>query len=112
MDLLHEVERVGWVPEMRGRDGGRRLDVMAQTLRIGSSLAASGIDVAIERGPLELLSREVASCVTPHGALPFDRSTPRPQYNTWTAMFAEQSLASAQAAGSMHSAVPPGPLLV
>ena len=69
-----------------------RSDVLAQALRMGSALLASGrLEDTDIREHLSRIACRLSAYVSPAGAVSFMAGAERPVYNTWAAMFAHQA---------------------
>ena len=75
--------------------GPARMDVMAQTLRIGYLLAAHRPQDPPDRVGLTRLRQSLARQVRPGGGVAFAKSAAPAQANVWATMFADQALAFA-----------------
>ena len=86
----------GHVPERSSDDGGpRRLDIVAQALRVGLLIDAHRPLSQSTRSALFGLRDRLLAHVRPDGGMPFDPDVSAIQLNVWTAMFAHQALAMA-----------------
>jgi hypothetical protein len=114
--LLAQVRRFGRVPEFlhsgSGDPGARRMDIVAQTLRVGALLAAHRPQNPPDRAGLERLRRSLIEHIAPAGTLPFAAGVAPPRYNVWAAMFADQALAMAGSDDAARLIGLDGPLLV
>jgi hypothetical protein len=114
--LLAHVRALGRVPEFlrpgSGDPGARRMDIVAQTLRVGALLAAHRPQSPPDRADLDRLRRSLIEQISPAGALPFAAGATPPRYNVWAAMFADQALAMAGSDASARIIGLDGPLLV
>ena len=94
--LLAEALALGFVPESRQRaaapEAPHRLDVLAQTVRVGHLLSRHLPQQPPDRIGLARLQQMLVQHVRPDGALPFSMQSDRAQSNVWAAMFAEQAL--------------------
>jgi hypothetical protein len=116
-ELLKVASRHGTLPESRGTrgevaTGPSRVDVVAQTLRIGSLLDAHLPFRDADRSTLAHLRGLLAAEVRPSGALPFALRSEPPQWNTWAAMFADQTLAFVAEPETVRAHCGSDPLLV
>ncbi len=114
--LLEDARMLGRVPESRRQgaamDRPERLDVLAQTIRIGHLLGARGPRTAPDRLGLARLRQILVAHIRPDGAVPF-AAPPYPAVrNVWAAMFAEQALAFTARADDPPSVGDLGRLLV
>jgi len=75
--------------------GPARIDVMAQTLRVGYLLAAHRPQQPPDRVGLARLRQSLARHVRPGSGVGFARSVAPAQANVWATMFADQALAFA-----------------
>jgi hypothetical protein len=75
--------------------GPARIDVMAQTLRVGYLLAAHRPQQPPDRVGLARLRQALARHVRPGSGVAFARSSAPAQANVWATMFADQALAFA-----------------
>ena len=94
--LLTEAQALGRIPESR-RDGGamerpERVDVLAQTIRIGHLLGALCPDDPPDRVGIARLSQTLVASIRPEGSVPFALPGEPASCNVWAAMFAEQAL--------------------
>lgn len=91
--------RRGALPETRranGTDAGpERIDVIAQTLRVGYLLQRSYPQWMPDRVALARLRHLLRGQVRPDGSVPFAVDAPVPVSNVWAAMFADQAIAMA-----------------
>jgi len=97
--LLAHAAPDGALPETLGDDGGTgpaRVDVLAQTLRIGCLLNAHRPRQQVDRIALARIARLLAAQVRPSGAVGFAMRSNSDQANVWAAMFADQALALAK----------------
>jgi len=76
-------------------NGPARVDVMAQTLRVGYLLAAHRPQQPPDRVGLARVRQALARQVRTHGGVAFARSAAPAQSNVWATMFADQALAFA-----------------
>ena len=76
-------------------NGPARIDVMAQTLRVGYLLAAHRPQQPPDRVGLARLRQSLARQVRPGNGVGFARSAASAQANVWATMFADQALAFA-----------------
>ncbi|HZQ61998.1 MAG TPA: hypothetical protein VFC24_11655 [Casimicrobiaceae bacterium] len=89
--LLTLGEDDGRLPESRSHpDGPERVDVLAQTIRVGDLLR--GIDDGITPRRLRPLRQRLVDAVRPDGAVAFALQDARSLPNVWAAMFASQAL--------------------
>jgi hypothetical protein len=114
--LLEDARTLGRVPESRRQgaaiDRPERLDVLAQTIRIGHLLGARGAQTPPDQIGLTRLRQILVAHIRPKGAVPF-AAPPCPALpNVWAAMFAEQALAFATRVDGPHSVSDLGRLLV
>ncbi|MEO8755084.1 MAG: hypothetical protein ABI624_20665 [Casimicrobiaceae bacterium] len=96
--LLANASTGGFVPETIGTAAAQapeRMDVLAQTLRIGHLLAAHRPQQPPDRVALARLRQALTKSVQPSGAVQFDRRAAAAHWNVWAAMFADQALAFA-----------------
>ena len=93
--LLERSSKLGRVPETAQNAGPTRLDIVAQTLRVGLLLELHRGDGVSHRRELDRLAATLAQYVHSDGALPFSPNADVVQLNVWTAMFAEQALSLA-----------------
>ncbi len=97
--LLATVRRCRHVPEFvagpEAGGGAMRLDIVAQTLRVGALLAAHDASPAIVNGELDRLRSELAAAATIDGSIPFVVGESPRRSNVWATMFADQALAIA-----------------
>lgn len=94
--LLEDARALGRVPESL-RDatataGPERLDILAQTIRVGHLLQAHRPQRPPDRIGLARLQQILVEHVRRDGAVPFAVESHPTQYNVWAAMFAEQAL--------------------
>lgn len=75
--------------------GPARIDVMAQTLRVGYLLSAHRPQQPPDRVGLARLRQSLARHVRPGSGVAFARSVSHTQANVWATMFADQALAFA-----------------
>jgi hypothetical protein len=94
--LLADTRGMDWVPESRrhahASDVPKRLDVVAQTIRIGHLLSMHRPQQPPDRIALARLQQMLIRHVRLNGAVPFAVQSPPSQSNVWAAMFAEQAL--------------------
>ena len=76
-------------------NGPARIDVMAQTLRIGYLLSAHRPQQPPDRVGLARIRQALARQVRPGAGIAFARSAAPAQANVWATMFADQALAFA-----------------
>jgi hypothetical protein len=76
-------------------NGPARIDVMAQTLRVGYLLAAHRPQQPPDRVGLARLRQSLSRQVRPGNGVAFARSAAPAQANVWATMFADQALAFA-----------------
>ena len=93
--LLDRSNRLGRVPETVPGAGPMRLDIVAQTVRVGLLLEVHRRDGISRRRELDRLADTLAQYVRSDGALPFSADGHVVQCNVWTAMFAQQALSLA-----------------
>jgi hypothetical protein len=110
--LLELAEGLGRVPEMRSEPGVGRLDIVAQTVRVGILLEIHVPHRATARPSIATLLAHLSGHVVHQRGVPFDPHAARPQYNLWTSMFAEQALAIAHSRPDAHILADSEPLLV
>jgi hypothetical protein len=116
-DLLKFASRHGTLPESWGTrgevaTGPSRVDVVAQTLRIGSLLDAHLPFRGADRSTLAHLRSLLAAEVRPSGAMPFALRSEPLQWNIWAKMFADQALAFAAEPDAVRAHCGGDPLLV
>ncbi|MFO1413031.1 MAG: hypothetical protein U1F10_03795 [Burkholderiales bacterium] len=91
----------GSLPETLGSGAGpRRVDVIAQAMRVAALLARHRPQRPPDRVAQERLHRALVREIRPSGAVAFARDADGSACNVWAAMFADQALAFAAAAGS------------
>ncbi len=93
--LLARAAPDGALPETLEEDAGagpRRVDVLAQALRIGVLLHAHRPQRHVARIPPARLAQLLAKQVRPSGAVGFAIPSAGTQANVWAAMFADQAL--------------------
>lgn len=98
--LLAYASHDAHLPETLGGPSGNgpaRVDVMAQTLRIGYLLTAHRPQQPPDRVGLARVRQALMRQVRPHGGVAFARSSAPAQSNVWATMFADQALAFASA---------------
>jgi hypothetical protein len=114
--LLAQVRALGRVPEFLRPGsvdpGARRMDIVAQALRVGALLAAHQPQNPPDRVELERLRRTLLEHISPSGTLPFALGAAPPRHNVWAAMFADQALAMARCDDAARIIGVDGPLLV
>ena len=95
--LLAHANADGHIPEsLTSTTGGpARVDVLAQTLRIGYLLHAHRPQQPPDRVALARLRQVLARQVHPTGAVGFTLEPDPAQWNVWAAMFTDQALAFA-----------------
>ena len=95
--LLARADADGHIPESltAGSTGPVRVDVIAQTLRIGYLLHAHRPQQPPDRVALARLRQVVARQVDATGAVGFALTPSPAQWNVWAAMFTDQALAFA-----------------
>ena len=113
--LLADARELGHVPESR-RDatasaGPERLDILAQTIRVGHLLWAHRPQQPPDRIGLARLQQMLVQHVRRDGAVPFAVESRPTQYNVWAAMFAEQALGFVPRIDDPRSAADLAPLL-
>ena len=89
--LLAQSVALARVPEAADDPGQARVDIVAQTLRVGALLAQHRRTAAAPF--LRELERELEDAVTDDGAVPFVAGATPLRRNAWTTMFASQALA-------------------
>ncbi len=95
----------GSLPETLHVDNDvRRVDIIAQALRVGALLARHRPQRPPDRVALERLHRALLREVQPSGAVAFARDAAGTACNVWAAMFADQALAFTAASGAPGSA--------
>lgn len=100
-ELLAAAGSDGSLPEtLAVATGVRRVDVIAQALRVGALLARHRPQRPPDRVTLARLHRALQSEIQPSGAVAFARDAAGSACNVWAAMFADQALAFTAAAGS------------
>ena len=113
--LLADTRALGRVPESRrcttAITGPERLDILAQTIRVGHLLQAHRPQQPPDRIGLARLQQILVQNVRPGGAVPFAIGLQPIQYNVWAAMFAEQALGFVPRADDPHAAADLGLLL-
>ncbi len=113
--LLAHAAAGGCVPETLGLDaqgGPFRVDVQAQTLRVGHLLALHRPDQPPDRVALERLQHLLVRQVRPTGAVAFAVNADATGANVWAAMFTDQALAFAPSACDADGWWRSNPLLV
>ena len=90
--LLERTRGLGHVPESHSNVEVRRVDIVAQAVRVMVLLRAHGEPMTGYRGVLELLIEVLAGSIEESGGIPFDLRIQPTQYNAWAALFAEQAL--------------------
>ncbi|MEO8508084.1 MAG: hypothetical protein ABI593_10675, partial [Betaproteobacteria bacterium] len=113
--VLTQASADGFLPETLGPDAGagpERVDVLAQTLRIGCLLAAHRPQQPPDQLTLARLRAALAREVRPVGAVTFARASDAAQWNVWAAMFADQALDFATPLRDAHAGWRSDPLLV
>ncbi|MEO8755402.1 MAG: hypothetical protein ABI624_22295, partial [Casimicrobiaceae bacterium] len=95
--LLAHAGADGRIPERltNAASGPARIDVIAQTLRIGHLLHKHRPQLPPDRVALARLRQVLARQVHATGAVGFTLGPDSAQWNVWTAMFADQALAFA-----------------
>ena len=95
--VLAQAGPDGRIPETLtdGASGPARVDVIAQTLRIGYLLHAHRPQQPPDRVALARLRQVLSRQVHASGAVGFTLGPDPAQWNVWTAMFADQALAFA-----------------
>ncbi len=97
--LLALRTRRGALPECRrayGADAGpERIDVIAQTLRVGYLLQRCHPQWMPDRVALARLRHLLRGQIRADGSVPFAIDAPAPVSNVWAAMFADQAIAMA-----------------
>ena len=98
--LLTQMRPDGHIPETltAAASGPARVDVIAQTLRIGYLLHAHRPQQPPDRVALARLRQVLARQVQATGAVAFTLEPDPAQWNVWAAMFADQALAFAMPA--------------
>ncbi len=113
--LLAAAARHGRIPEFVAgseADGGaRRIDIVAQALRVGALLGAREVSPAITVGPGRLRA-DLAAAIAADGSVPFAVDEAPRRGNVWATMFADQALAFADAADAAALLRRDAPLLV
>jgi hypothetical protein len=113
--LLAHAATGGLVPETLGLDAQRgpfRIDVQAQTLRVGHLLALHLPHQPPDRVALERLRHLLLRQVRPTGAVAFTVDADATGSNVWAAMFTDQALAFAPSACDADNWWRNNPLLV
>lgn len=99
--LLAAADSDGTLPETLHAEGGaRRVDVIAQALRVGALLAYHRPQRPPDRVALERLHRALLREIPPSGAVAFARGADGATSNVWAAMFADQALDFTSTAGA------------
>jgi hypothetical protein len=113
--LLAQAGPDGFLPETIGAplaQGPERIDVLAQSLRIGHLLTAHRPQQPPDRVALLRLRHALARQVHGSGAVTFARDATAQPWNVWAAMFADQALAFAAPARDADAGWRTDPLLV
>jgi hypothetical protein len=113
--VLARASADGFLPETLGPDapaGPERVDVLAQTLRIGGLLVAHRPQQPPDQVTLARLRAALARQVKPVGAVTFARAADAAQWNVWAAMFADQALDFATPVRDTNASWRNDPLLV
>ena len=97
--LLAATDRHGRVPEFiagpQAGGGAMRLDIVAQTLRVGALLADHEVAPAIASVELDRLRGDLAVATAVDGSIPFVVDEQPRRGNVWATMFADQALSLA-----------------
>jgi hypothetical protein len=93
--LMSRVEESGHLAETSRGNGARRLDIVAQAIRADAMLHAHA-HAGTDRRAIAAMAALLVHHTTGVGAIPFASDQQPPQFNVWTAMFAEQALTLAQ----------------
>jgi hypothetical protein len=93
-------------------NGPARIDVMAQTLRVGYLLAAHRPQQPPDRVGLARLRQAIVRQVRPGSGVAFAKSAAPAQANVWATMFADQALAFASSARDHDASWQTDPLIV
>lgn len=113
--LLAQASPDGFVPETIAAipaQGPERVDVLAQTLRVGHLLTAHRPQQPPDRVALVRLRHALMRQVHGSGAVTFARDAAAQPWNVWAAMFADQALAFAAPARDAEDGWRTDPLLV
>ncbi len=111
--LVTTTQKRGHVPERSSDDGGpRRLDIVAQAVRVGLLVDANRPLSQSTRSALIGLRDRLVAHVRPDGGIPFDPDAHAIQLNVWTAMFAQQALAMAALDARELKSMADAPLIV
>lgn len=112
--LLAHAGTDGFLPETIDATAGgpERIDVLAQTLRIGLLLAMHRPQQPPDRVALVRLRNALSREVQGSGAVTFARDGAAEQWNAWAAMFADQALSIAASIRDADGAWRTDPLLV
>jgi hypothetical protein len=109
----HELLRVPETLASTARHvGPERIDIAAQTLRVGHLLAAHRPTQPPDMLELARVRQLVTRHLLPDGAIPFDATRHPAQRNVWATMFADQALDFASTGGGARALAAGDPLLV
>ena len=112
--LLASADAAGFLPETRGEaatSGPKRVDVLAQAIRVGALLQFHRPRQAPDRIALARVHNALRRQVSASGAVGFAAGDTS-RCNVWAAMFADQALAFAAPAREPDASWRNGPLLV
>jgi hypothetical protein len=97
--LIERSALLSHTPELLGRSGRARLDILAQAIRAASFLLP---ELSNELSPdwpskhMDQMTEVLVHYIDPNLGIPFSPDAPAHEYNVWTAMFAEQALFAAE----------------
>jgi hypothetical protein len=102
-DLLERSAQLCHMPELLGGTGRVRLDIVAQAIRAAEFLLpelSTELPIQLPTEHVDEMARVLVHYIDPSLGIPFSPDATPPQYNVWTAMFAEQALFAAECGSS------------
>jgi len=102
-DLIERSAPLGRTPELLGRSGRVRLDIVAQAIRAAAFLLpessnelSNELSADLPTKKLDQMAVLLVHYIDPNLGIPFSPDATPHEYNVWTAMFAEQALFAAE----------------
>src|SRR2546430_14046109 len=94
-DLIERSAPLGHTPELLGRSGRVRLDIVAQAIRAAAFLLpelSNELSADLPTKHLDQMVEVLVHYIDPNLGIPFSPDAPPHEYSVWTAMFPEQAL--------------------